>query len=919
MLFGRAMECGRIADLLDGARGGRSGVLVIRGDAGIGKSALLRHAVGGAEGMRVLSARGVELEAELPFAGLHELLGPALDRLDRIPRPQAEALAGALALGPPVPGDRFAVAAGTLSLLAALAEAAPVLAAVDDAQWLDQPSVEALVFTARRLQAERVAVLVSVREGEPSALDESGLPALTLRGLDPAAARELLDAEARGIAPSVAARLVEATGGNPLALAEIPAELSAAQLAGAQPLPEPLPAGAGLARAFSRRVQALPPESAKALLVAAASDSAELDLVLRAIEAAALDPSALEPAERAGLVGAVEGRLEWRHPLVRSAVYHGATAPERRAAHRASAWASTARDSRAWHLAAAAEGPDDEVAGLLEEVAAGARGRRAHAVAAAAFERSARLTDDPGTRARRLFEAAGELWLVGQLERARTLLDEAAVSVADPVLEAGILHLRGSIEMWAGDRGHAHALLLDAAGRLERLDPPRAAAVLIDAALAHQMAGDVPAMLRTARGAEALVERTGDGSHVDVALLLLNSRVLAGEARAVYPDLRRRVRRYFQRGDEAGRGIHFPVWAGHVLTWLDEYDDARRLFEREVEAARTNGSLGLVPFSLACLAEVDFRLGRWQTAYAGASEAARLAQETAQLNLLSFCLVTLGRVEATTGSDEECRDHVRQALELADRLGIGSIRVYGLSVLGLLDLGLRRVHEAAAGLERLSALVDRLGLREPGVVQWRPDLIEAYTLAGRPDDARRELAVLDEEAEGTDRLWARAAAERCRGMLAGDDPETAFERALELHERLPAPFERARTQLRLGERLRRARRAAAAREPLRAALETFESLGAAPWAEQARSELAATGARIRGRAEPDLGGLTPQELRIARLVAEGATNREAAVALFLSPKTVGYHLGKVYEKLGINSRSQLAALAARGESGSSRP
>jgi DNA-binding CsgD family transcriptional regulator len=909
VLIGRGAESRRIAGLIDDARSGRGGVLVIRGEPGIGKSALLAHAVASAEGMRVLSARGIESEAELPFSALHELLAPVLDRLDGIPGPQAEALAGALALGPAVPGDRLAVAAGTASVLLAAVAEGPLMLVVDDAHWLDSSSAEALLFAARRAQSEGVAVFFSVRDDEQSAVDDAGLPTLTLRGLDPRSARTLLESRAGELAASVAERLVEQTQGNPLALTEIPSELSAAQLAGAEPLPEPLPAGVGMARAFRRRIDQLPAAAARALLVAAAADSEDLDSVRRALSAAGLDTAALEPAEQSGLIETSGGRLTWRHPLVRSAVYHGATASQRRAAHRVSALAFEDAGRRAWHLAAAAEGRDDDVAALLEQAAWDARKRRAHAAAADAFERAAELTNDSEERARRLLDAASDLQIVGRFERAQSALEQAERIAADPILQASIQHLRGTIEMWGGNRVRAHVLLLEAAERLEHVDPARAAAVLIDAALAHQMDGDVPAMMAAARRAESFARRGGVGGSVDVVPLLINSRILAGEARAVRGELHRRLRRYAE-ADEAGKDLHLPVWLGHALTWLDDYDDARRLFEREVQLARSNGSLGLVPFSLACLAEIDFRVGRWDACYAGASEAVRLAEETAQYNLLSFCLVTLARIEATRGNVRACRTHLKEAVDLADRLGIGSVHVYALSVSGLLELGLGRVDEAVATLERLAALADRLGVVEPGVVQWRPDLVEAYVLAGRTDDARRTLAVLEEQAELTDRLWARAAAERCRGML-DEEFEGAFDRSLDLHDRLPMPFERARTQLRLGARLRRAKQATRAREPLRAALEVFETLGAVPWARQARTELAATGERRRRPAEATPRELTPQELSIALLVAEGATNREAAAALFLSPKTVGYHLGKVYEKLGINSRAQLAALVAR--------
>lgn len=331
----------------------------------------------------------------------------------------------------------------------------------------------------------------------------------------------------------------------------------------------------------------------------------------------------------------------------------------------------------------------------------------------------------------------------------------------------------------------------------------------------------------------------------------------------------------------------------------------------ELDRARSAGAVDLVPYTLGCLSELDFRTGRWDAVYAGAAEAVELAEETGQRNVLAFGLVCLARVEAATGRADACRRHVARALELAGCLEIGSIPVYGLSVLGLLELGLGDAPSALASLDPLAALVRECGLRDPSVVQWTPDLVEASILAGRVDEAGAALAGFEREARATERTWALAACARCRGMLGSGDFEREFAEALRWHEYLPAPFERARTELRLGERLRRARRPLQAREALRAALATFERLGAAPWAERARAELAAAGERSHRHATVPVRELTAQELRVALLVAGGATNREAAVALFLSPKTVGFHLGKVYTKLGVRSRTELAALLAR--------
>ncbi|HEY2937542.1 MAG TPA: AAA family ATPase [Gaiellaceae bacterium] len=911
MLLGREAECRRIDRLLAEARKGASGALVVRGEPGIGKTALLRYACRRATDMTVLQARGVESESELPFAGLADLVRLVLDFLRKIPAPQSAALAGALAIGPPGAGDLYAVAAATLSLLAAAAESNPLLAVVDDAHWLDASSSTALVFAARRLGAEGVVLLFAVREGERTGFEPAGLPELTLSGLGRDASRELLaGAEARPVAADVAERLFEVTGGNPLAMIEIPGALSDGELAGREPLEDPLPPGARIERAFRRRLAELPAESRRTLLLAAASETPDLDTIATAAKALRLDPKALEPAEAAGLIAIEGGRLEWRHPLLRSAVYHGASAGERRAAHRALADAlagARSADRRAWHLASAALAPDEAVAQALEQAALDARRRGARATAAGAYERATRLTPDDEQRSRRLLEAARDWQLVGRLDRALTLLDDALARTSNPLIRADIQHLRGSAEMWTGSAEKSQTLLEREAKRVEPLDPGRAARMLGEASIAWTMAGECRKALSTARHACRVAERAGPGAREVTAGLLSNALILRGDAHRAHP-LLVRCRSAFEEGDPLAMGGFYVQAAGHSSVWIEEYAEGRAVLVRTIEAAREASALGLLPFPLAALAELDFRTGRWAAAYANASESVALAEELRQLNELSFSLVSLALVEAGQGRQEETRAHVARAVELAGAYGVGSILAYAGSALGLLELGLGRPEEAIAHLERVDGLVRGFELEEPGVVQWAPDLVEAYILARRAADAERILSAFQRQAKRTGRTWALATAARCRGMLADEDGfETEFGQALSWHERTKTPFERARTELRLGERLRRARRASDARARLRSALEAFEALGATPWAEQARVELAASGERRERRREASgLRRLTPQELQIALIAARGATNREIAAGLFLSPKTVEFHLGKVYRKLGIRSRTELA-------------
>jgi DNA-binding CsgD family transcriptional regulator len=907
VLIGRRRECGRVDALLDEMRRGSGGVLVLSGEPGIGKSALLGYARRRGGDCVVLEARGIEGEGELAFAALADLLRPLLGRLEAIPPLQAQALSGALALAPPVEGDRFAVAAGSLGLLAAAAAERPVLVLVDDAHWIDLASAETLRFVAHRLHRDRVAMLVARRPDEASAFDPRGLPELRVEGLSGRDAEELLRRHAsKELSAPVARHLVEEARGNPLALAEVAGTLSGAQLRGIEPLPDPLPAGRGLDAAFRRRLDALPEDVGDALVVAAAAGE-RLEAAAAALPALGLGPAQLESAEAAGVLDTSDGRLSWRHPLLRSVAYTLRGASARRAAHRALADVlDPGSPARAWHLAAATTGEDDAVAALLEDVAEDARLRRGHAAAGTAFERAAELSSDHEARARRFLEAARDHHTAGRTERARALLDLADRETADPILEADIAAQRGVVEMWGGDRGGAHRLLTAASARVVDRDPARAAGMLVAAGIAAQMSSEVQPTIAIARTAASLRPQVPAPLQHMIDHLLVNSLVLAGETGEAEALLARLIPSL----DEQVHDLQSAATFGHTLTWLERYEEARRVFERQRRHALNAGALGYLPFLEACMSEVEFRTGDWDAAEAAAREAVRLSEETGQENLLSFALVTLARVEAGRGRAADCRAHAERAVELAERLDAGSIVHYAWTALGLLELGTGDVEAAAGRLSDLSDLVHGCGLREPGVLQWRPDLIEALALAGRVEEARSELRTLEAEAAATRRPWALAGAARCRAMLAEDDDLSGFDEALRLHG-TGVPFERARTELRLGERLRRLRRPADAREPLRRARGAFELLGAAPWAERAGAELAATGSHRRRQPRAP-AGLTPQELRIAALVAAGETNRSIGAALFLSPKTVSYHLAKVYDKLGVNSRAQLAALIAGG-------
>lgn len=899
--------------LLASARRGRSAVLLVRGEAGIGKTALLRHAVGLGSGMCVLSATGVAAESELSFAALSELFLPVLGQIGLLPAPQAAALEGALALGPPAGADRFAVSVATLNLLSLTAGTRPVLLAVDDLQWVDAASAAALVFALRRLNGEPVAALLAIREGESVAVDLSGLPEIELEGLDRDSSLELLAASPKArLAPHVADALVTATEGNPLALIEIPTLLSEEQRSGRAPLGHPLPAGRGIARAYARQLDSLPADARTALLVAAASDTSALEIVLCALRELGVAANALERAESAGLV-AIDGlRLEFRHPLLRSSVFAGALPACRRAAHGALAAAyalagtDDAFERRAWHLSAAALGPDETTAVMLERV--GARSAELHAVVAAAraYERAAHLSIDPEAAAERLLHAAAAWQRANHPREAAALLDEAERITREPLRRIRMHHLRAKIDTWRGPAAEAYEQLMADAEALESEAPDKAASMSADAVLCAIVAGDIRLAVACGERAHELARRVGGAAEVIAELQLGKALILSGESRTGHE----LVLRCVELLDDASPLEHADELSqcAPALMTVEEFALTERVLGHVLDAARAENVVGLVPYCIGAQSELDARLGRWTSAYANGLASVDLAREAAQQGQLSYNLARLARVEAAQGREDACRAHAGEALELAAALRFGSTQPFAHSALGLLELGTGHPAQALGHLEETRRWADDvMGMLEPARIEWMPDLVEAYARCGRTDDAIGLLGELERRAGRSAASWPAAAAARCRGLLAGEGGfEAHLGTALAIHDRAPIPFERARTQLCLGERLRRARRRADARVPLREAWEIFERLGAGPWADRARAELKATGLSVSSRDVRFSDELTPQELQIAQIVATGATNKEAAAALFLTPKTVEFHLAKIYRKLGLRSRTELA-------------
>ncbi|MGN6867149.1 MAG: ATP-binding protein [Solirubrobacteraceae bacterium] len=907
MLLGRDREQRAILRLLAEASAGSSGVVALVGEAGIGKSSLLEWTASRAEGMNVLRARGVQSEAQIPFASLFELLRPAFPSLDSLPAPQRDALESALALRPAEAHDRLAVGAATLSLLAAHAEAAPLALLIDDAQWLDGSSADALRFALRRLVADPVAVVLTVRHPEPSLLDDADLPTLRLHGLDADATADLLQREAPGTTLDAAARLHRETGGNPLALLEL-----AGEPAPDTPLDTPVATVTSVAAAYLQRAQALPERTFEILVLAAAYDHGDLAVLVGAADSLGLGVSDLAPAEERELINVRSGGFEFRHPLARSAIYGGASAAQRRSAHRALAdvLPDSEADRRAWHLALAVVGPDDTASRALEGAAQRARNRSAYDVASRAYERAALLALDGHSRGRLAYAAAEAGWLGGLAQRAQAMLDLASHNTVDEQVSTEVEHLRGHIALRRGPLEQAREVLLVAAERAAAHAPEEAVVMLAEAAEGAFYAGDAAGMLACGEQASALATRAPGGRAAFFAQITAGmARVLAGEADGA--GMIRDAVALLERSNGLGDDPRLLAWAAMGPLWLREAGTGERLIERAVELARTRSAAGALPHLLTHIGIAEGAADRFLPALATFDEAVRLARETGQRTILAGALARLARVEARCGREQASREHAGEALAHARDLGAHLFEIWALIALGELELARGDAQAALARFAELRATLDQNRISDPDLSP-APELVELYLRTGRRDPAAHVVDPFLAAATAKGQPWALARAARCRALLA-DEPNFAdeFEHALAIHARTPDAFETARSQLAYGARLRRAGQRVRAREQLRSALRTFDDLGALPWAEFARVELAGTGETARRRDPSTLDDLTAQELRISLLLAGGKTTREAAATLFLSPKTIEYHLRNVYRKLGVRTRSELADALAR--------
>ncbi|MEU0506585.1 AAA family ATPase [Nocardia sp. NPDC005998] len=893
MLHGREAEQAQIDRLLDQARAGRSGALVLRGEPGIGKTALLDYAA--AQGITSVRSAGIESEAELPFAGLHLLIKPGMALVDGLPAPQRDALRGAFGLAHHDPADRMLIGLAVLSLLAE--EEGPLLCLIDDAHWLDRATADTLLFAARRLDAEGVVIIFATRTGDQD-FPAPGLPELVLTGLPQESAAALVDSRAPELTPAMRYRLLAEAGGNPLALQELPAVLAAeATGSGHTSGPNPLPLTQRLQVAFHGQVTRLPAATRTLLLVAAAAGTDDLTTMLRAADGLGARLPDLQPAADAGLVHSDGQTMRFRHPLLRSAVYQGAALTQRLTAHAALAAALTEpenADLRAWHLASAATGPDETTAAALEDTADRARRRSGYSGAVAAYERAAGLSTDAAARVRRLVSAAETAGEAGQLDRASRLAERAATQTTDPLLCARLDLVRATAEFGAGKPLSAHRLLLTGTDLVRTDDPARAARILMQAVHTAWYLG-APELAEVAQHINALPLPESE------SMTPIARYTVAGIDGRFTVDLREAAAAARRNGADSPRDLVQMCGIGMVV---GQDEQAAELAKTLIAECRDQGRIALLPTLLFFRAETELFLGRPREGRIAATEGLRIAQDIGQRHWISQMSSYLAYLAAIEGREQDCRELVDRAL--AEELGGATApgAPWTLAALGVLDLGQGKVDSALSRLELLTVEPARhhvIGLRA------LPDLIEAAVRLGSPERAGDALQRLKNWAKASRQEWIAALVQRCMALVAPEaKAEKHFQAALEQGGR---PFEQARTQLLFGEWLRRSRRKTEARNQLQPALETFDRLDAAPWAARARTELAALGVGTATRPTTGiLARLTPQELQIVRLAAQGMSNRDIAAQLFLSPRTIGHHLYKAYPKLGVLSRTELTNL-----------
>ncbi len=900
-LRGRRSESRTLDRLLNDARKGRSGVMVVRGEAGVGKTALLDYLIERADGFRIVHAVGIESEMELAYAGLHQLCAPLLEGLEDLPVPQRDALSTAFGISAGEPPDRFLVGLAALSLVSEVAEGKPLLCVVDDAQWLDRVSAQTLAFVARRLLAERMVLAFGVRE--PSGEQElAGLPELVVTGLGDSDARSLLDSVISGpVDQRVRDRIVAETRGNPLALLELPRGLSPAELAFGFGLTDTMPIAGRIEEGFLRRLEPLPVETRRVLLTAAAEPGGDDALLWRAVSRLGIGQEAAAAAEATGLIE-LGARVRFRHPLVRSAAYRSASLLDRQDVHRALAEVTDPDldpDRRAWHRAHAAVGPDEGVAAELERSADRAQARGGMAASAAFLEEAVRLTLDPARRAERALAAAQAKYDAGSPEAALTLSAMAQAGPFDELRRARVDLLRAQI-VFATRRGSdAPPLLLKAGRQLEPLDIGLARETYLEAFTAAVIVGRLSDGADAVEVAKAALAAPAPSAPARAPDLLLDGlALLVTEGRTTATPILKQAVGAFRNGDLSTRERLRWLWlAGRVAQDLWDDESWEVLCTQHVRLARQTGALAVLPIALRSRI---FQHGLWGEVDEGAALTGEAETVSAAIGtqLAAYGTVALA---ALRGRATDTAELTAATLDDVESRGEGMGVGISHFTAAMLYNGLGRYAEAMAEAELACEHEDL------GVISWAlTELIEAAARCGRDEvatDALERLS-LTAQAGGTD--WALGVQARSRALVSEDDAADALYReAIDRLRRTRVRVELARSHLVYGEWLRRERRRVEAREQLRTAYEMLSEMGVEAFAERARRELAATGETARKRTDETRDELTAQEAQIARLARDGLSNPEIGAELFISPRTVKYHLRKVFTKLAISSRQEL--------------
>ena len=902
-LRGRSRELSALGRFIDGVRAGESRVLVVCGEAGIGKTALLDHLAGRASGCRVARATGVQSEMELPFAGLHQLCAPMLDRAERLPVPQREALRTAFGLSAGPAPDRFLVGLAVLGLLSEVAGDRPLLCVVDDEQWLDRASAQALGFVARRLAAEPVGLVFAACDpGDELA----GLPELAVAGLPKGDAGGLLDwALAGPLDARVRDQIVSEARGNPLALLELPRGLTPAQLAGGFGLPGARPLSGRIEESFQRQLETLPVQTRRLLQLAAADPSGDPLLVWRAAGQLGIPGSAQTPAVEAGLAE-FGARVRFRHHLVRSAAYRLASVQDRQDAHRALAEATDPQidpDRRAWHHAQAAPGPDEEIAGELERSAGRAQAHGGLAAAAAFLERAAMLTPGPDRRAQRLLAAARAMCDAGALDAALRLLVALEAESLDQLQAAEVERLRGQIalDQWRG--GDAVRLLLGGARQLETVDAARSRAAHLEALGAAVWINDIgsPVVREAAGAARTAPLSPSPPRAVDVLLDAVALRLTEGYAAAA-PALNRALKMVLALDVSSGEAGYWLWLAGGRISQiiameLWDFESWHALAVSQVQFSRERGALTHLTFALNYLARAHI-LGGELAAAARLVEEDHLIAEATGNPPIAYTEMMLA---AWRGQEQEASGLVEAISREAAARDVGRLASLAAYASSVLHNGLGQ-HDAACDAARLAFQREPMGLGSHIV----PELAEAAARTGDVALVEAAMEWLSERTRVTPTEWVLGIEARLRALLCdGDAAESCYRESIERLGRTRVRAHLARAHLLYGEWLRRKRRRGEAREQLRTAYEMLDSMGIGAFAERARRELRATGETARKRTIEHTVELTAQEAQVAGLARDGLSNPEIGARLFISTRTVQYHLGKVFTKLGISSRSQL--------------